>query len=115
MIRVVLIQAPKNFTADITLRKGKPTESALPVAIKKTDLEKDYPYLTVEMASKLGKSQNYVAYTLKKLNYKGDSRYHQSVRSSKSGTVNRYSESALNDLKKFLDGNPRFNPYANEP
>lgn len=111
MVRIVPIQAPKNFTADITLRKGKPSESALPIAIKKTDVEKDYPHLTVEIANKLGKNQNYIAYAFKKLNYKGNTHYHQSVRASKSSSINRYSDAALNDLKKFLDENPGFNPY----
>ena len=111
MVRIVPVQAPKNFTADLILRKGSPSDKGLPVHIKKTEIEKDYPYLTGEIATRLGKPQNFVAYSFKKLGYKGNEKYHQSVRSSKSGSINRYSEAAMNDLKKFLETNPSFDPY----
>lgn len=111
MVRIVPVQAPKNFTADLILRKGSSAEAGLPVHIKKTEVEKDYPYLTSDIGVKIGKTQNFVAYAFKKLNYKGNDRYHQSIRISKKGRINRYSEIASNDLKKYLDANPGFDPY----
>lgn len=111
MVRVVPVQAPKNYTADVSLRKGKQSDSALPVFIKKTDIEHDYPYLTGELAIKLGKKGNFVAFAIKKLNLKGNPQYHQSVRASKSSKINRYSESALNYLKDYIKNNPTFNPF----
>ena len=112
MVRIVPVQAPKNFTADITLRKGKSTDSGLPVSIKKTNIEEDYPYLTGELAQKLGKTPYFVAQAIKALNYKGNIKYHQPIRVSKSSKVNRYSEVALNDLKSYLEKNPQYNPYT---
>lgn len=111
MVRIVPVQAPKNYIADITLRKGKQSDSALPVVIKKTDIEQDYPYLTGELGEKLGKNGNFIAFTIKKLNLKENPQYHQAVRASRNSKINRYSEAALSYLKNFLEENPAFNPY----
>lgn len=111
MVRIVPIQAPKNYTADITLRKGKQFSSGLPIMVKKTEIEQDYPYLAGEMGGKINKPSHFVAMAMTKLKLRHDPQYHQSVRSSKSSKVNRYSESAFNFLKKYLDENPNFNPY----
>lgn len=111
MVRIVAVQAPKNYTADINLRKGNQADSALPVFIKKTDIEHDYPYLTGELGVKLGKKGNFIAFAVKKLNLKGNPQFHQSVRVSKSSKVNRYSESALNFLREYLSSHPDFNPF----
>jgi hypothetical protein len=111
MVRVVAIQAPRNFTADISLRKGKRADASLPVAIKKTDLEADYPYLTREIADKLGKNSNFISATIRFLSIKGNSQFHQSVRASKNSVVHRYSEAALQKIEDYLSKNPNFNPY----
>jgi hypothetical protein len=111
MVRIVPVQAPKNYTADISLRKGSKSDSSLPVQVIKTDLDVDYPFLTSELAAKLGKSQNFIAYTVKYLNLKGDPTYHQSVRSSKRGAVQRYSQAMFEKLDKYLKDNPDFNPF----
>lgn len=111
MVRIIPIQAPKNYTADLTLRKGKQSDSALPVFIKKTDIEQDYPYLTGELGQRLNKTGNFVAFALRKLNLKGNPQYHQSVRASKSSKINRYSEATLNFLRQYLTEHPDFNPF----
>ena len=49
MIRIVPIQAPSSYTADIKIRKGSrnlQVQGSLPVSIKKTNIDDDYPYLT---------------------------------------------------------------------
>jgi len=111
MVRIVAVQAPKNYTADISLRKGSPNDSSLPVQIKKTDLEVDYPYLTIELADKLNKNSNFVAHMTKCLGLKGDPRYHQSIRSSKKNNLQRYSQAALDRMQQHLANDPGFNPY----
>jgi hypothetical protein len=111
MVRIVPIQAPKNYTADISLRKGSKNDASLPVQVVKTNLESDYPYLTFELAEKLGKNQNFIARTIKHFGLKGDPKYHQSVRSSKKGDIQRYSHAAFEKLKQHLDDHPDFNPY----
>ena len=110
MVRIVPVEAPRNYTADITLRKGSPRDSSLPVIVKKTELETDYPYLTKELATEIGKSTNFVARAAQKLNLKGDPKYHQAIRSSKSGAVQRYSEAAKQLLMKKLFEDPAYNP-----
>jgi hypothetical protein len=113
MVRIVPVQAPRNYTADITLRKGTAKDSSLPVIVKKTDVETDYPYLTKELGQKIGKNQNFTAATTAALDLKGDPKYHQAVRTSKSGYVQRYSDAALDRIKKHLKQNPDFDPYRN--
>ncbi len=110
MVRIVPVEAPRNYTADISLRKGSPRDSSLPVIVKKTELETDYPYLTKELANEVGKSVSYVARTAQQLNLKGDPKYHQAIRSSKSGAVQRYSEAAKQFFLRKLAEEPSYKP-----
>jgi len=111
MVRIVPIQAPRNYTADVTLRKGSAADASLPVLVRKTDLENDYPYLTKELGQKIAKSQNWTARTVLVLGLKNDPKYHQAVRASATSLVHRYSSAALESLKKKLADEPTFNPY----
>lgn len=111
MVVVVPVQAPKGYTADISLRKGSKAGSALPIMVKKTEVEGDYPHLTFELADKLGKNTQFVARMITKLGLKGDTEFHQPVRTSKRGSVNRYSEKTLQKLKEVLAANPSYSPY----
>lgn len=112
MVRIVPVQAPKNFTADLTLRKGKEADASLPVVVKKTDLEADYPYLTREVAALIGKDQSWTAKAAAILGLKGDPKYHQPVRASKSSFIHRYSDAAVQRLRAYLAEHPEFNPYS---
>jgi len=111
MVRIIALQAPKNYTADISLRKGSKKDSSLPVQVVKTNVELDYPYLTGEIAEKLKSNPNFIARTIKYLSLKGDSKYHQSVRSSKQTAIQRYSQAAFDKVKQLLEEQPDFNPY----
>ena len=111
MVRVVAVQAPRNYTADLNLRKGSSADSSLPVLIRRTELESDYPYLTAELAQKLAKTRNFVAATVKFLGLKGNDQFHQAVRVSHSGVVHRYSQAALDRISGYVSVNPQFNPY----
>lgn len=112
MVVIVPVQAPQNFTADVQLRKGSgKLKGTLPVIVQKTDFESDYPFLTKDIALQVGKNQNYVATALAELKLKGDAKYHQSVRASASGAIQRYSQAALDHLKKYIKDNPDYNPY----
>lgn len=111
MIRIVPVQAPKNYTADISLRKGSPHDATLPVHVKKTDIEEDYPYLTHEVAEKLKKNPHFTAKIIAYLKLKGNSKYHLSIRTSKKGEIQRYSQASLEEIGKFLKNNPDFSPY----
>jgi hypothetical protein len=111
MVRIVPIQAPRNFTADISLRKGSAASSALPVVVRKTDIEADYPYLTKELGIALGKTQNWAAKAVAKLDMKGNPKFHQSVRAGANSAIHRYSMAALAALKDKLIAVPGFDPY----
>jgi hypothetical protein len=111
MVRIVPVQAPRNFTADITLRKGSSKDSHLPVLVKKTEVEKDYPYLTKDLGEKTGKNQNFIAATTAVLGMKGNPAYHQAVRASRKGVVHKYSEAAFDHLTQYFLQNPAFDPY----
>ena len=111
MVRIVPVQAPKNYTADLILRKGSSNDSSLPVLVKRTNLEEDYPFLTKELAEKLGSNLSFVAKCCVVMGLKGDPKYHQEVRSSKSGGIQRYSQAALQALTHKLKNDPSFNPY----
>jgi hypothetical protein len=112
MVRIVPVEAPKNFTADLTLRRGSAADASLPVVVKKTDLESDYPHLTREVGALIGKSQNWTARAADVLNLKGDSKYHQQIRASRTGFIQRYSDAAVQKLKAHLAEHPNFDPYA---
>lgn len=112
MVRIVPVQAPKNFTADITLRRGSVKDPTLPVVVKKTEVDKDYPYLTRDLSEKTSKNQSYVAATIRVLGMKGNPLFHQAVRTSRHGVVHKYSDAALNHLLDHLQRNPDFDPYA---
>jgi hypothetical protein len=111
MVRVVPIQAPRNFTADIILRKGSAMDSSLPVVVKKTDIEADYPLLTKELGVKVGKNQNWTAKAVNILGMKGDPKYHQAIRASGTSLIHRYSSAAEAELRAKLEAEPNFNPY----
>ena len=111
MVRIVPILAPKNFTADVILRKGSSANASLPVVIKKTDLEADYPYLTKELGTAIGKNQNWTAKAVAALGMKGDPKFHQAVRSSANSVLHRYTEAALEKLRGQLKSTPAFDPY----
>lgn len=111
MVRVVPVQAPKNFTADLTLRKGSARDSSLPVVVKRTDVDTDYPYLTRELGEQLGQNQNWAAKTAALLKLKGDPKFHQEIRVSRSGSVHRYSRAAVEHVRSYVAQNPNFNPY----
>ncbi len=102
MVRIVPVHAPKNYTADIALRKGSAKDSSLPVLIKKTSVDDDYPYLTRELARLLGVNQYTITSTVAKLKLKGDSKYHQAIRASKNSDIQRYSEAAKSKIESEL-------------
>lgn len=111
MVRIVPIEAPRNFTADVSLRKGSAADASLPVIVKRTEIEVDYPYLTGELGNRLGKSQNWVAKAVQVLNLKGDPKYHQPVRGGVTTLIHRYSEAAHMKLREKLLAEPGFDPY----
>lgn len=111
MVRIVPVEAPKNFTADITLRKGSARDSSLPVVVRRTEVETDYPYLTKEVALRLGRSLHWTSTAFKDLGMKGDSRYHQAIRASSSSSIQRYSEAAVQRLQEQIANNPAYSPF----
>lgn len=112
MVRIVPVQAPKNYSADIILRKGaKNTKEALPVLLKKTDVEEDYPYLTKDLVKKIGKNQNFISRTITDLKLKDNPTYHQAVRTSGKTFVQKYSKATLEALEKHFTENPDYTPY----
>lgn len=102
MVRIVPIEAPKNFTADLTLRRGSARDASLPVLIKQTALEEDYPYLTGELGKLVGKNASWAAKAATVLGLKGNDKYHQQIRVSRSSSVQRYSEAALQNVRSYL-------------
>lgn len=111
-LKVIFVQAPRGYTIDQQIYKStKKQKIAISVMTKKTDIEKDYPYLTSDLAGKIGKNINFTAKAVRDLKLFGDERYHQSIRSSKSGKINRYSDAALSEMKKYLENVPTYNPH----
>jgi hypothetical protein len=111
MVVVVPVQAPKGFSADIHLSKGsKKSKTALPVMIKKTNLQEDFPFTTKDLSEKLGKDLTFIAKTTKNLGMKGNEKYHLLVRTGKSN-VHRYSQQALDEIQAHLKINPSYRPY----
>ena len=110
MVRIIPVEAPTNSMVDISLREGSPRDPSLPVVVRKTSIEKDYPYLTKELANILEKPVYFVTCAVKDLDFKGNPLYHQSIKTSKSSAVQRYSESAKNVLQETLSDDPSYDP-----
>ncbi len=113
-IRFVPIQAPRNYTADIRLRKGSGNAEGLPVWVRKENPTETYPHLTNDLAKLIGKTANWVAKTVRTIGLLGDSRYHFKISTSSKTEHHRYSVEALVRLKDLLTKNPDFNPYKSE-
>ncbi len=112
MIRIVPFQAPKNVTVDINLRTGpKNQKESLPVYIKTSGIDDEYPFLTGDLAKILNKNVNFISKAISKLNLKGDLKYHTTVRTSQSHHTQRYSNVTLDFLKNLLKEKPEYNPY----
>ena len=83
----------------------------MPVVVKKTDVEADYPHLTRELGVRIGKNQNWTAKAITILGMKGDPKFHQAVRASRNSVVHRYSVAAEEALRAKLAAEPAFDPY----
>lgn len=111
MVKIVPVEAPKNYSVDVKLRKGDVRDSTLPILTKRTEIEIDYPYLTTELGEAIGKNMNYTAKAISVLGLKGNEKFHQEIRSSKSGVIHRYSEPARTKIEQKIAEDPDFNPY----
>lgn len=109
MIVVVPIQAPSGTAADITLTKTR--GAGVSVNINKKSSDDDWPYLTQDLSTKLGKSSNFIAKTISNLEIKGNPLYHQQIRSGNRSMVHKYSDQCLNYLRKYLSDNPSYAPF----
>ncbi|TXH06865.1 MAG: hypothetical protein E6Q06_04580 [Candidatus Moraniibacteriota bacterium] len=100
LLKVVFVQAPKNHTINVDIAKGGSTQrEALPVFVKKTDINKDYPYILTTLAEKLGIGRHVVLNKITELNMKGNDKYHQAVQVSRQHYVQKYSDAAYQFLK----------------
>lgn len=109
MIVIVPIQAPSGTKADIKLSKGR--GSNISIAQIKRATDDDYPYLTKDLSTKLGKSSSYVSKTISNLSLKGNILYHQQIRAGSKSLVHKYSDSCLLYLRKFYEDNPDYAPF----
>jgi len=103
---VTIKESKKAFPIKI-VKKGE----GLPVLLKETDPEKDYPHLTTDLAVKLGKSVNFVARAAAVLKLKGNKKYHLSLKTSHTGKTHKYSDSAVHFLRWYLKKHSEFNPF----
>ena len=100
MIVVVPIQAPSGTNADINYSKQR--GSSVSVSFNKIATDNDYPYLTTDLSSKLGKSRHVVQKAIKDNSMKNNPEYHQHIRAGKNSFVHKYSDKALNFLSIFF-------------
>jgi hypothetical protein len=86
------------FSIYVTKREGAPVriDPAAPAAIafRYVKPEAKYPYLTRELADKLGITTNKVVGFAKMLGMRGQDDFHTSIKVSRTGLVSRYSEKA---------------------
>lgn len=103
LLRVVFIQAPKNHTVNIDISKGnKQQKEALPVFTKRTDINKDYPYLLSTLSEKIGKGRNVVLKMINEENMKGNDKYHQEIKTGRTSVTHKYSDAAYQFLNEKL-------------
>lgn len=98
----ITVEAPSKYgKADVTLSKGR-HGAKTKITVVSSDPEETHPYLTWELATKLGKGRNVVLRAIKDTSLKGNKDYHLAIRSSRSSFVQRYSELALSKLKEHF-------------
>lgn len=100
LLRVVFVQAPRGHTVNIDISKGRVGQKEiLPVFVKKTDINIDYPYILSTLASKLKTGRNHVLGRINEFNMKGNNKYHQAVHVGRGNQmVHKYSEAAYHFL-----------------
>ncbi|MDP2704443.1 MAG: hypothetical protein Q8P01_04480 [bacterium] len=98
----ITVEAPSKYgKADVTLSRGK-HGAKTKIAVVSSDPEETHPYLTNELATKLGIGKGIAQRAIKELGLKGNKDYHLSIRSGKNSVVQRYNETALNQIKEHL-------------
>lgn len=101
-VMFITVEAPSKFgKAEVTLSKGRHGAKTT-ISVVSSDPDDTHPYLTKELASKLGIGMGATMKTINDLGLKGNKDYHLAIRSSKSGAVQRYSELALLKVKEYL-------------
>jgi hypothetical protein len=90
----------------VTKKEGFPIrvdpKAPTAIAFRYIKPEDKYPYLTGELAKKLGTSPNKVVAFVKMFQMKDNEEYHTSIRVSSTGKVQRYSEKAHQVLATAL-------------
>ena len=113
-VRIVAIQAPKNYSADLILRKGDKNDNTLPVVQKAVDIDSEYPLFTNDIVNKLGKNISFWSCLIRYLGLKGNPKFHIEIKSSKKTVTQRYSNEIISVLKKFMEENPNYKPDYNK-
>ncbi len=103
MLKVVFVQAPRNHTVNVNIAKGRSSQrDTLPVFIKKTDINVDYPYILTTLSEKLEKGRNIVLKKINELELKGNDKYHQAVQVGRKQLAHKYSDATFQLLRDKL-------------
>lgn len=109
-IRLIPVHVARGYKPEVQLTKT--SNPLAPVIVKKSDPNVDFPHLTSDVASKLGKSLSFVAKTARKLKIIDNDIYCSRIRTSRSGMgVPKYNDKALNFIKDYLQKHSDFNPF----
>ena len=94
------------MTLYVSKKEGFPVRidasAATAIAFRYVRPEDKYPYLTGELAAKLGISTHKLINLVKLFEMRGDEPYHTSIKVSKTGLVQRYSEKAREVLSNAI-------------
>lgn len=107
----VPVETPRGYKAEVEISKTKNKKEAGTVLIKKTDPNKDYPHSTSDLASIVGRGQNFIAKMAIVLGMKDNEDFCYLFKTSKSSIIPKYSDAALTHIQNYLRDNPTFNPY----
>lgn len=92
----------------VSAREGFPVRidpsSPTAIAFKYVKPEDTWPFLTDELAQKLGTGRNHLLGLIKLFGLKGRDEYHIAIKSSRTSSVQRYSGKAFQVLRNALDG-----------
>lgn len=98
----ITVEAPSKYgKADVSLSKGGHGAKTR-ITVVSSDPEETHPYLTGELAIKLGVGRNIIIKAVKELGLKGNKDYHLPVRTGRGTHVQRYSELAYKKIKEKL-------------
>ena len=113
-VRFVPVETKKGYKAEVIVERTKRSNDAVGVLVRKSDPEKDYPYLGSELATILNQTPYFIQQLMNHLKMKGNKDFHTTIKTGKKSVAQKYSDKTLSYLQEWMKKNPQWSPYKNK-